>query len=41
MKHNEENDGKDTDHISAFKGFVLGAITGTAFYVIVIFTFSF
>jgi len=31
----------DTDHIDAFKGILLGAAMGAAFYLFVIFVFSF
>ncbi len=31
----------DTDHISAFKGIIFGALAGAAFYLFVIFVFSF
>ena len=31
----------DTDHISTFKGILLGAAMGAAFYLFVIFVFSF
>jgi hypothetical protein len=34
MKHD------DHDHISAFKGIILGALMGAAFYLTVVFLFS-